>query len=35
MKLHFLKTVWSDIIILQDGDKIAFVDTGMEDQFPI
>lgn len=34
MRLHFLKTEWSDIIILQDGEHAAFVDTGMADQFP-
>ena len=35
MKLHFLQTIWSDIIILQDGDRYAMVDTGTEDQFPM
>ena len=32
MKLHFLKTTWSDII-LQDNNKVALIDTGFADQF--
>lgn len=35
MKIHFLKTIWSDIIILQDGDATALVDTGFAEQFPM
>lgn len=34
MQIHFLKTVWSDIIILQEGQHFAMIDTGMVDQFP-
>lgn len=34
MKIHFLKTVWSDIIILQEGKHFALIDTGMAEQFP-
>lgn len=33
MKLHFLKTEWSDMIILQDGSYTALVDTGFEEQY--
>lgn len=33
MKIHFLKTTWSDIIILQSDDKIALIDTGYEEQY--
>lgn len=33
MKIHFLKTTWSDIIILQSNDKIALIDTGFEEQY--
>lgn len=33
MKIHFLKTMWSDIIILEENNKFALVDTGVEDQF--
>lgn len=33
MKLHFLKTIWSDIIILEDNKQIALIDTGYDEQF--
>lgn len=33
MELHFLKTTWSDIILLKDNDYVALIDTGMENQF--
>lgn len=33
MKLHFLKTTWSDIIILENNRQFALIDTGFEDQF--
>lgn len=33
MKIHFLQTEWSDIIILQNRQEIAFIDTGFEEQF--
>ena len=33
MKVHFLKTVWSDIIILEDNNRFALVDTGIKDQY--
>ncbi len=35
MKMHFLKTMWSDIIILQGEKETALIDTGMADQFPM
>lgn len=35
MKLHFLKTKWSDIILLQEGTEFAMVDTGFDEQFPM
>ncbi len=34
MELHFLKTTWSDIIILKDQDVVALIDTGFEEQYP-
>ncbi len=33
MELHFLKTAWSDIIILKQDNDIAMIDTGYENQF--
>lgn len=33
MKLHFLKTKWSDIIILESEGEAALVDTGFEEQY--
>lgn len=33
MKLHFLKTRWSDMIVLESHEKYALVDTGFEDQW--
>lgn len=33
VKIHFLKTKWSDIIILEHLGKFALVDTGFEEQF--
>lgn len=33
MKLHFLKTVWSDMIILESNGKFGLVDTGFADQY--
>ena len=33
MKVHFLKTVWSDIIILEDNNRFALVDTGIKEQY--
>lgn len=33
MRIHFLQTEWSDIIILQNKNEIAFIDTGFEEQF--
>ena len=35
MRIHFLKTMWSDIIILQGEKETALIDTGMADQFPM
>lgn len=34
MKIHFLKTAWSDMILLQSHDKLALIDTGFEEQYP-
>lgn len=33
MKLHFLKTKWSDIIILESNGETALIDTGFEEQY--
>lgn len=33
LNLHFLKTTWSDIIILQYGEKLGLIDTGFEGQY--
>lgn len=33
MELHFLKTTWSDIILLKKGDIVAMIDTGFEGQY--
>jgi len=33
MKIHFLKTQWSDIILIEHNAKYALVDTGMNDQY--
>lgn len=33
MELHFLKTTWSDIIILKNGNSVAMIDTGFEEQY--
>jgi len=33
MKIHFLKTMWSDMIILEMEGKFAIVDTGFEEQY--
>lgn len=33
MKIHFLKTVWSDIIILENNNRFALVDTGIKEQY--
>lgn len=33
MELHFLKTTWSDIIILRYGNNVAMIDTGTKEQF--
>lgn len=33
MELHFLQTVWSDIIILRYENDVAMIDTGFEKQF--
>ena len=35
VKIHFLRTMWSDIIILQGEEETALIDTGMADQFPM
>lgn len=33
MRIHFLKTMWSDMIVLEDNHKFALVDTGFEEQY--
>lgn len=33
MKLHFLKTVWSDMIVLEENNRFALVDTGFDEQY--
>lgn len=33
--LHFLKTVWSDIILLQEDGETALIDAGTAEQFPM
>lgn len=33
MELHFLKTTWSDIIILKEDNNVAMIDTGTKEQF--
>ncbi len=33
MELHFLKAIWSDIIILKNNKDIGIIDTGFEEQF--
>lgn len=33
MELHFLQTIWSDIIILKRDNNVAMIDTGLESQF--
>lgn len=33
MKLHFLKTHWSDMILLESRGRYALVDTGFEEQY--
>ena len=33
MKLHFLKTRWSDMIVLESRGHFALIDTGFEEQF--
>ncbi len=33
MKLHFLKTKWSDMIVLESDGRIALVDTGIKEQY--
>jgi hypothetical protein len=34
MNIHFLKTIWSDMLILEENGHFAMIDTGMENQFP-
>lgn len=35
MKIHFLKTIWSDCIVLQEGGCTALIDTGFAEDFPM
>lgn len=34
MRLHFLKTAWSDMILLEHDGDYAMIDTGFAEQFP-
>lgn len=33
MKIHFLKTRWSDMIVLESNGKFALIDTGFDEQY--
>ena len=33
MKLHFLKSIWDDIILLEEDNHYALIDTGFTEQF--
>ena len=35
LKIHFLNTIWSDAIILENNDHFAFVDTGSSFYYPM
>lgn len=35
LKIHFLNTIWSDAIILENNKKFAFVDTGSNFYYPM
>lgn len=35
MRIHFLQTMWSDIILLQGEREAALIDTGTKEQFPM
>lgn len=35
MRIHFLKSAWRDIILLQEGEEFAMIDAGLDDQFPM
>ena len=35
LKIHFLNTIWSDAIVLENEGKFAFVDTGSKFYFPM
>lgn len=34
MNIHFLKTIWSDIILLEHNGEAAMIDTGFKEQYP-
>ena len=33
-RIHFLRAVWSDIIVVESGGRFAMIDTGFEEAFP-
>ena len=33
MKLHFLKSNWNDVIIIESNNNYILVDTGFEDKY--
>lgn len=35
MKIHYLMTKWSDLIILEHHNRYALIDTGFEEQYPM
>jgi hypothetical protein len=35
LKIHFLNTIWSDAIILENNNHFAFIDTGSKFYFPM
>ena len=35
LKIHFLNTIWSDAIILENNEHYAFIDTGSKFYFPM
>ena len=35
LKIHFLNTIWSDAILLENNNKYAFIDTGSLFYYPM
>ena len=35
VKIHFLNTIWSDAIVLENENKFAFIDTGSKFYYPM